>query len=113
MGVVAVVLLALAVGAIVAGFDAALYAEYGGRPEGPERPFPCTPQEDGSCVDPTQIERQAQREPRLAAKLNSVGALMGLIGLILLVAGLVCVGAWIRARRRLHGTKVAAPAAEP
>jgi hypothetical protein len=98
-GAVALVLLALGVAAVVAGFDAALYAEIGGR-EGPERAYSCTPQEDGSCVDPTLIERQAAREPKLMSKLNSIGGELGFAGLLLFVAGLLSVGPAVVARRR-------------
>jgi len=101
-GAVALVLLALGVAAVVAGFDAALYAEIGGR-EGPERAYSCTPQEDGSCFDPTLIERQAAREPKLMSKLNSVGGELGFAGLLLFVAGLLSVGPAVVARRRRRG----------
>jgi hypothetical protein len=87
------------VAAVVAGFDATLYAEIGGR-EGPERAYSCTPQEDGSCVDPTLIERQAAREPKLMSKLNSIGGELGFAGLLLFVAGLLSVGPAVVARRR-------------
>ena len=98
-GAVALVLLTLAVAAVVAGFDAALYAEIGGR-EGPERAYSCTPQEDGSCVDPTLIERQAAREPKLMSKLTSISSELGLAGLLLFVAGLASIGPATLARRR-------------
>jgi hypothetical protein len=107
-GAVALVLLALGVAAVVAGFDAALYAEIGGR-EGPERAYSCTPQEDGSCFDPTLIERQAAREPKLMSKLNSVGGAVMSVGLLLFVAGLVSVGPALNARRRRReGSKAGA-----
>ena len=101
-GAVALVLLALGVAAVVAGFDAALYAEIGGR-EGPERAYSCTPQEDGSCFDPTLIERQAAREPKLMSKLRSVGGVLGFAALLLFVAGLLSVGPAVVARRRRRG----------
>ena len=69
-GTVALVALLLGIGAIVLGFDAALYAEYGGR-EGTEESISCDPQPDGSCSG--LLERQAEREPRLVAKMNELG----------------------------------------
>lgn len=101
-GAVALVLLALGVAEVVAGFDASLYAEIGGR-EAPERAYSCTPQEDGSCVDPTLIERQAAREPKLMSKLRSVGGVLASAGLLLFVAGLASVGTAVVARRRRRG----------
>ena len=98
-GAVALVLLALGVTALVAGFDSAFYAEFGGR-EGPERAFSCTPQEDGSCVDLTLIERQAAREPKLMSKLRSVGGELASVGLLLFVAGLASVRVAVVVRRR-------------
>jgi len=98
-GAVALVLLALSVAALVAGFDAAWYAEYGGR-EGRERPIPCIPQEDGSCAGPTLIEQQAAREPKLMSKLTSVSGELGSAALLLFVAGLASVGLAVVARRR-------------
>jgi hypothetical protein len=97
--VFALVLLALGVAALIAGFDAALYAEIGGR-EGPERAFSCTPQDDGSCFSPALLEQQAAREPKLMSKLNSVGSEVMSVGLLLFVAGLVSVGPALNARRR-------------
>jgi hypothetical protein len=101
-GAVALVLLALGVAAFVAGFDSALYAEIGGR-EGPEWAYSCTPQEDGSCFDPTLIERQAAREPKLMSKLRSVGGELASVGLLLFVAGLASVGTALVVRRRRRG----------
>jgi hypothetical protein len=101
-GVFALVLLALGVAALIAGFDAALYAEIGGR-EGPQRAFSCTPQEDGSCFSPALTEQQAAREPKLMSKLNSVGSAVMSVGLLLFVAGLVSVGPALNARRRRRG----------
>jgi len=101
-GAVALVLLALGVAALMAGFDSAFYAEYGGR-EGPERAISCTPQEDGSCFSPTLIERQAAREPKLMSKLTSISRGLGSAGLLLFVAGLASVGAAVVARRRRRG----------
>jgi len=101
-GAVALVLVTLGVAAIVGGFDAALYAEIGGR-EGSEQSFSCTPQEDGSCFSPTLIERQAAREPKLMSKLRSVGDVLGLAGLLLFVAGLASIGPAVLARRRRRG----------
>ena len=98
-GAVALVLVALGVAALVTGFDVTFYAEFGGR-EGPEQAFSCTPQEDGSCVSPTLIERQAAREPKLMSKLRSVGGVLGFAGLLLFVAGLASVGAAVVVRRR-------------
>ena len=107
-GVFALVLLALGVAALVAGIDAALYAEIGGR-EGPERAFSCTPQEDGSCFSPALLEQQAAREQKLMSKLNSVGSAVMSAGLLLFVAGLVSVGAALNARRRRReGSKAGA-----
>ena len=99
---VALALLVLGVAAVVAGFDAALYAEIGGR-EGSEQSFSCTPQEDGSCFSPTLIERQAAREPKLMSKLNSVGNVLGFAGLLMFVAGLLSVGPAVTAHRRRRG----------
>ena len=101
-GAFALVLLALGVAALVAGFDATWYAEYGGR-GGPEQAFSCTPQEDGSCFSPALLEQQAAREPELMSKLNSVGGEVMIAGLLLLVAGLVSVGVALDARRRRRG----------
>jgi hypothetical protein len=101
-GAVALVLVALGVAAVVAGFDAALYAEIGGR-EGSEQSFSCTPQEDGSCFSPMLIERQAAREPKLMSKLRSISSELGLAGLLLFVAGLLSVGPAVVARRRRRG----------
>ena len=101
-GVVALVLVALGVAAFVAGFDASLYAEIGGR-EGSERPNPCIPQEVGSCVSPTLIEQQAAREPKLMSKLRSVGGELAFAALLLSVAGIASLGAAVIARRRRRG----------
>ena len=101
-GVVALVLLALGVATVMVGFDASLYAEYGGR-GGNEHAFSCTPQEDGSCISPTLLEQQAAREPRLMLKLNSVGSDVMTAGLLLFVVGLISVGAALDARRRRRG----------
>jgi len=98
-GAVALVLVALGVAALVTGFDVTLYAEFGGR-EGPEQAYSCTPQEDGSCISPTLIERQAAREPKLMSKLRSVGGVLGLAALLLFVAGLASVGTAVVVRRR-------------
>ena len=98
-GAVALVLLTRGVAAVVAGFDAALYAEIGGR-EGSEQSFSCTPQEDGSCFSPTLIERQAAREPKLMSKLTSISSEKGLAGLLLFVAGLASIGPAVVARHR-------------
>jgi hypothetical protein len=86
----------------VTGFDMAFYAEFGG-PEGPEQAYSCTPQEDGSCISPTLIERQASREPKLMSKLRSVGSGLASAGLLLFVAGLASVGAAVVVRRRRRG----------
>jgi hypothetical protein len=98
---VALVLIIIGVAAIVAGFDASFYAEYGGR-TGSERAITCTPREDGTCSNPALIERQAEREPRLMSKLAAVGNEVALAGLILLVTGLVAVGAAIGSRRAMY-----------
>jgi hypothetical protein len=98
---VALVLIVIGVAAIVAGFDASFYAEYGGR-TGSERAITCTPREDGPCSNPALIERQAEREPRLMSKLDSVGSEVALAGVILLVIGLVAVGAAIGSTRALR-----------
>jgi hypothetical protein len=101
-GAVALVLVALGVAALVIGFDVTFYAEFGGR-EGPEQAFSCTPQEDGSCISPTLIERQAAREPQLMSKLRSVGGVLGFAGLLLFVAGLASVAVVVDRRRRRGG----------
>lgn len=101
-GVFALVLLALGVAALVVGFDAAWYAEFGGR-GGPEQAFSCAPQDDPPCFSPTLLEQQAAREPELMSKLNSVGSELMMAGLLLFVAGLVSVGAAFDARRRRRG----------
>ena len=101
-GAVALVLVALGVAALVIGFDMTFYAEFGGR-EGPEQAYSCTPQEDGSCISPTLIERQAAREPKLMSKLRSVGGVLGFAALLLFVAGLASIGMVVVARRRRRG----------
>jgi len=98
---VALVLIIIGVTAIVAGFDASFYAEYGGRPE-TERAFTCTPREDGTCSNPALIERQAAREPKIMSKLSSVGGEVALAGVVLLVSGFVAGVAAIGSRRSLR-----------
>jgi hypothetical protein len=70
-GTVSLIALLLGIGAIVLGFDASFYSEYGGR--GPDRAIRCDPQPDGSCTNEELIQRRAEREPKLMAKLNEVG----------------------------------------
>jgi hypothetical protein len=103
---VALVLIIIGMAAIVAGFDAGFYAEYGGR-TGSERAVPCTPREDGTCSNPALIERQAEREPRLMSKLAAVGNEVALTGVILVVTGLIAVGAAIGSKRAIRSQAAA------
>ena len=103
---VALVLIILGMAAIVAGFDAGFYAEYGGR-TGSERAITCIPREDGTCSNPALIEQQAEREPRLMSKLAAVGSEVALAGVILLVTGFLAVGAAIGSRRAIRSQAAA------
>jgi hypothetical protein len=98
-------LIVLGIAGVVSGFDAAIYAEYGGR-EGSERAYHCTTLEDDRCVDPTTVEHAVAREPKLMSKLASVGDRQLLVGLGLVFAGVGIVGAAIAGRlivaRRHH-----------
>jgi hypothetical protein len=58
--------------------------------------------EDGTCSNPALTERQAEREPKLMTKLNSVGGELVIGGATLFVTGLLAAGAAIGSGRALR-----------
>ena len=96
---VAGALVVIGIAALVLGFDASFYAEYGGREE-TERAIPCIPQPDGTCRSEEMTERQARREPKLMAKLDQVGGRLVMVGVVSLLGAIVLFGIWAWSKSR-------------